>query len=108
MRQEFPVRVKLNAFERCGKKCERCGSILIPGKFRYNHRIPDALGGLPTLENCEVLCLGCDSEQTYKTDIPKIAHSKRICRFEAGIRRPRTMTRWRKFSGEIVIAPRSR
>lgn len=107
-RQEFSVRVKLDAFERCKKKCERCGSILIPGKFRYNHRIPDALGGLPILDNCEVLCLGCDSEQTYTIDIPKIARSKRIRKSEAGVKRPRTMTRWRRFSGEIVIANRQR
>lgn len=26
----------------------------------------------------------------------------------AGIRKPRTITRWRKFSGQIVSAPRKR
>ncbi len=87
MRQEFPAKVKVAAFERANKRCERCTSLLVPGKFRYNHRNPDALGGQPTLDNCEVLCLGCDGPQTYKIDIPKIAKSKRVRRREAGIRK---------------------
>ena len=33
---------------------------------------------------------------------------KRIRRREAGVRRPRTMTRWRNMRGEIVTAPRER
>lgn len=108
MRQEFPGKVRLAAFERAEKRCERCRAILVIGKYRYNHRIPDALGGQPTLENCEVLCIGCDSEQTYKTDIPAIAKSRRIRKREAGVRKPRTMTRWRKFDGTVVNADRER
>lgn len=108
MRREFSAKVKLAAFERANGNCERCPSKLYPGKFRYNHRIPDALGGEPSLQNCELLCLACDSRQTYKTDIPAIAKSKRIRRREAGVRKPRTIRAWRKFSGEIVTAPRER
>lgn len=108
MRQEFKAEVRVAAFERAGKKCERCKALLIAGKFRYNHRIPDALGGQPTLDNCEVLCLGCDSTQTYTIDIPKIAHSKRVRRREAGDKKPRTITTWRKFNGDVVHAPRQR
>lgn len=108
MRQEFKAEVRVAAFERAKKKCERCKALLIAGKFRYNHRIPDALGGQPTLDNCEVLCLGCDSTQTYTIDIPKIAKSKRNRRREAGVKKPRTMTRWRNMRGEIVTAPRER
>lgn len=107
-RREFSARVKVAAFERANKRCERCNSLLIAGKFRYNHRIPDALGGEPTLENCEVLCLACDSKQTYETDIPAIAKSKRIRKRNAGIRKPRTITRWRKFDKTPVFANRER
>lgn len=107
-RQEFSAKIKVAAFERAKKRCERCGAMLIAGKLRYNHRIPDALGGQPTLDNCEVLCLGCDSEQTYKTDIPAIAKSRRIRKREAGIRKPRTITRWRRFDKTIVEASRER
>ena len=54
-RREFTSKIKLAAFERAKGQCERCTGKLYPGKFRYNHRIPDALGGEPTLDNCEVL-----------------------------------------------------
>lgn len=108
MRREFSAKTRLQAFERSKGHCERCPSRLYPGKFRYNHRIPDALGGEPTLENCEVLCLGCDTKQTYETDIPLIAKATRIRKRAAGIRKPRTMTRWRKMSGQPVFASRER
>ena len=107
-RREFTAKIKIAAFERANKRCERCTSILIAGKLRYNHRIPDALGGEPTLLNCEVLCLSCDSAQTYKTDIPLIAKSKRIRKREAGVKRPRTIRQWRRFNGTPVFASRER
>lgn len=107
-RREFSAKVRVAAFERAKGRCERCGGLLIAGKLRYNHRIPDALGGEPTLQNCEVLCLACDGVQTYKTDIPLIAKSKRIRKRRAGIRKPRTITRWRKMDGTPVYASRDR
>jgi 5-methylcytosine-specific restriction enzyme A len=107
-RQEFPAKIKVAAFERAKKRCERCGAILIAGKFRYNHRIPDALGGQPTLDNCEVLCIACDSAQTYQTDIPAIAKTRRIRKREAGIKKRSSFLTSKdspykkKLSGEVV------
>lgn len=109
MRREFPAKVRIAAFQRAKGHCERCPTLLMPGKFRYNHRIPDALGGEPTLENCEVLCLGCDTTQTYEKDIPAIAKSKRIQRRGAGIKKRSTFAGSRdsrfkkKISGEVVL-----
>ena len=60
------------------------------------------------VDNCEVLCLACDKKQTYTIDLPRIAKSKRIAKRHAGIRKPRTITRWRRFDGTIVTAPRER
>lgn len=107
-RQEFPAKVKLAAWERADGHCERCTAKLYPGKYRYNHRIPDALGGQPTLDNCEVLCIACDHPQTYQKDIPAIAKSKRVRQRNAGIRKPRTITGWRRFNGQPVYAERER
>lgn len=108
MRREFPARVKVEAFERAKGRCERCTSLLMPGKFRYNHRIPDALGGEPTIDNCEVLCLGCDAPQTYQKDIPAIAKTMRIRKRAAGVKKLRTITRWRRMNGDPVFASRER
>jgi hypothetical protein len=107
-RREFSNRVKMDAWDRCGGKCEQCGCLLRPAGFIFNHRIPDYVGGDPTLANCEVLCRACDLGRTFGEDIPKIAKVRRIRKRQAGIRRPRSITAWRKFNGEIVRMPRER
>lgn len=62
-RREFPARVRLQAFERANGVCEhidpdgsRCATKLRPGDLFYDHVIPDALGGEPTIDNCQCLC----------------------------------------------------
>lgn len=107
MRQEFPAKVKERAYERCNGKCEGCGAPLQKGRFTYDHRIPDALGGEPTLDNCQVLGWCCDKPKTAG-DQTVIAKVKRIRRRERGVKKPRSITRWRKMNGEPVVAPRGR
>lgn len=81
MRQEFPGKVRAAAFDRSGGKCEACGAKLIGSNTpRYDHRVPDAVGGQPTLENCQVLCRNCHGAKTEKQDVPAIARTKRIRR----------------------------
>lgn len=75
-RREFSTKVKLHAFIRCNGRCERCGSRLSPGKYRYDHDTPDWMGGDPTLENCVVACSGCDGPKTA-ADQSAIAKTKR-------------------------------
>ncbi len=76
MRREFPAKVKVAAFERAGGRCEDCTAIIRHGAH-YDHRVPDALNGQPTLENCRLLCRTCHALKTNTEDIPKIAKSKR-------------------------------
>lgn len=87
MRREFPPKVKLAAFGRCQGMCERCSVWLMPGKFAYDHVLPDALGGEPVLGNCEVLCSTCHAVKTASADIPRIAKAKRQQRAHLGIRK---------------------
>jgi len=114
MRREFPKAVKREALKRAQKQCEgivggkRCECRLDTGRFHFDHDIPDALGGEPVLENCVVLCIPCHAEKTGKQDIPRIAKTKRIRDRELGIRKPRTLRRWRRFNGDIVEAGRER
>lgn len=86
MRREFPAKVRLAAYERANGHCEVCTAKLFVGKFRYDHRIPDALGGEPTLENCVVQCVACDAPKTA-ADQTTIAKSKRIRAKHLGIRK---------------------
>lgn len=107
MRQEFGKKVKLAAWERCNGHCELCTAKLFTGKFTYDHIIPDAMGGEPTLENCQVICRACDTPKTAK-DQGDIAKAKRVQAKHVGIRKPRTITRWRRFNGDIVVAEKER
>jgi 5-methylcytosine-specific restriction protein A len=109
-RREFSKIVKREAFARANGFCEGkdCGAKLSIGKYHYDHRIPDALGGEPELWNCEVLCVPCHNAKTRKTDVPAIAKTKRIQDREKGIKKPRSITGWRSFSGAIVRAARER
>lgn len=107
-RREFPKAVMRDAFLRANGACEGCGARLSAGKIEYDHAIPDALGGEPTLDNCQVLCRPCHSAKTGKQDIPAIAKTKRIRDRERGIRRPSRFpgartSRWKKkMDGSVV------
>lgn len=88
-RREFPARVRVAAFERANGHCEKCTARLHVGKFHYDHRIPDALDGEPTLENCVVLCVNCHGVKTRGEDVPRIAKAKRQRRKHIGATRPK-------------------
>ena len=92
-RQEFPARVKVAAFERADGHCEACKAPLRVGKTHYDHVIPDALGGSPTIENCAVLCASCHSAKTTRQDVPSIARAKRLQAKHVGAKGP---SRWRQ------------
>jgi len=98
MRREFPTKVRVAAFQRADGKCEKCSARLTVGKFAYDHRIADAIGGEPTLENCEVLCVGCHGEKT-PIDIRAAAKIKRITRKHIGAHQTRRPMAGSKASG---------
>lgn len=71
MRREFPAKIKLAAWTRCGGNCEGCGRKIV-GLPEYDHDKPDGLGGEPTLENCKVLCGMCHRIKTHEHDRPRM------------------------------------
>ena len=77
-REEFPAKVKVAAFDRANGRCEVCGAHLYVGKYQYDHIIPTAVGGPPTLENCRVACVACHGAKTAKVDVPAIAKTARV------------------------------
>lgn len=90
MRREFSAKVKLAAWDRCKKDgvphCELCG-LRIVGRPDYDHRVPDGLGGEPTLENCQVICTPCHRHKTHQEDRPIMAKADRQKKAAAGIKR---------------------
>jgi len=110
-RREFPAKVKESAYERANGQCEMpgCGHRLELGRFHYDHRIPDGLGGEPTLDNCQVLCHPCHNTKTGRKDIPAIAKTKRIGRRLKGIKKRSAFacsrnSKWKKrIDGTVVL-----
>ena len=107
-RREFPKKVKRAAFVRADGHCEACGADLRGKPVHYDHELADDLGGEPVLENCKALCVPCHKEKTRKDDVPRIAKGRRIRERAMSIRKPRRITQWRSFSGDIITAPRNR
>ena len=111
MRREFTSKIKAAAFLRANGCCEECASgvKLRTGDIFYDHRIPDALGGEPTLDNCQVLCRGHHDAKTRTEDVPRIAKAKRVRNKHIGIRGKskfacsRDSKFKRKLSGEVVL-----
>lgn len=108
MRREFSNYTKAQAAIRANGKCEGCTARLLTGGYHYDHRVPDAMGGDNSADNCQVLCKACHGAKTTKEDVPRIAKAKRRERARFGIKKPRTIRAWRKFNGTAVYADRKR
>lgn len=90
-RQEFPQKVRKEAFKRACKsdgfpKCEApgCGKAIRAGHLRYEHLDPDGLGGQPTIENCGVWCDVCSLAKD-KIDNPRMAKADAVLRQTYGL-----------------------
>ena len=109
MRLEFSNKIKAAAAMRASGACEGCGRRLLTGDFHYDHIVPDALDGKPTLDNCAVLCRSCHKLKTTVEDVPRIAKAKRNFNKARGIRKPsrfqasRNSKFKKKISGEVVL-----
>lgn len=107
-RREFSNYVKAQAAIRAKGRCENCTARLMTGGYHYDHRVADALGGDNSEDNCQLLCKTCHDLKTRKADVPNIAKAKRREKKHLGIKKPRTITRWRKMDGTAVFATRER
>lgn len=104
IRREFSKKVRIAAWERSGGHCEKCTAKIYGGNGpHYDHVLPDALGGEPTLDNCQVLCKTCHGGKTSGEDVPRIAKAKRGHEKRIGARDKRGGFRgWRRFDGSVV------
>ena len=86
-RLEFSAKTKDQAAQRAGGKCQACGLPFAGKAMHFDHILPAALGGEPTLANCQCLCEPCHKEKTGKEDVPRIRKADRQRRAAAGIKR---------------------
>ena len=77
-RIEFSRKVRNEVFARANGCCEnkRCGAALKPGEGEYDHILPDALGGEPTVANCMLICRACHKAKTAQ-DVKRIRKADR-------------------------------
>lgn len=93
-RRNFSKDTQRQALVRAAGQCEaglpsgeRCGCALQPGRYVFDHTIPDRIGGAPSLENCQVICVACDRAK-YPRDRAVIDRTRRIEDRHAGITDP--------------------
>lgn len=102
---KIPDRVKLRVYEKAEGRCAICTVGAKVGQ--YDHIIPLILGGGHRETNLQLLCVPCHKGKT-RLDVKLKAKVARIRSRHAGIRKPRTITRWRRFDGSIREAGRER
>lgn len=104
----IPARVKVRVFTACGGACSSC-TLLIVGKLRpaYDHMQALINGGANRESNLQLLCVPCHSLKT-KADVAEKSTTYRKRAKHIGIKKPRTITRWRRFDGSIREAGRER
>jgi 5-methylcytosine-specific restriction endonuclease McrA len=106
--QAIPPRVKVRVFEKASGRCAEC-TLSIVGKLlpSYDHIQALINGGEHRESNLQLLCVPCHAVKT-RADVAEKSVSAGKRRNAIGIKKPRTMTRWRKFNGDIVFADRQR
>lgn len=104
----IPPRVKLRVFERYHGACQGCLRKLFPGdKWDCDHIVAICNGGENRESNLRPMCKTCHRRKTAEDVAEKaVAYRKRAK--HVGIRKPRTITRWRRFNGDPVRAERDR
>lgn len=112
-RSEFPVSVRKAAWERAGGICEcGCGQPFTDHpkeRPHYDHVLPDFLGGVNDLENCEVVRICCHQVKTYGKDMPQIIKARRGIKDRRNLKANKSTisgskgTKWKKkINGEVV------
>jgi len=70
---------RLNFFLKRKGMCSTCTQKIDAGKaWDIDHILPFALGGTNQPENLQILCKPCHKAKTTKTDIPRIAKTRRL------------------------------
>lgn len=101
MRREFSKETRRLAAERAKSRCELCGGLLQSGLYFYDHVIPDAMLGEPTLQNCQVICKTCHNNKTHD-DRKTIAKSNHVRERHYNLKKRGKFRGWRRFNGDAV------
>lgn len=105
----IPQRVRDRIYDAAGGCCQGCTRQIFKGeRWQIDHRVAlvNADGGNRE-NNLQLLCDWCHKHKTAR-DVAEKSRTYRKRLKDRGVKKPRTITRWRKMNGDIVIAGRDR
>lgn len=103
-----PPRVRLRIFAAHDGICHLSKRKIMPGdKWECEHMLALILGGENRESNMAPALVKPHKVKTAQ-DMAQKAKNDRVRKKHLGIKKPRTIRAWRKFSGEAVYAPRER
>jgi len=106
--QAIPPRVRVRVFDRNGGRCHLTGRRIRAGEaWDCDHVVALANGGEHRESNLAPALKAPHREKT-KADVAEKSLTARKRKKHLGIKKPRTMTRWRRFDGSIREAGRER
>lgn len=106
--QKVPDYVRLRVFLKYEGKCYLTGRQIRPGDAWEIEHITALCNGGEHRENNMAPALIAPHKIKTKADRREKARTDKRRKSHIGIKKPRTITRWRKFDGSIVEAPRER
>jgi 5-methylcytosine-specific restriction protein A len=104
-----PTRVRIRQYIRDHGVCQ-CGcttKIQVGDKWEIDHTIAIANGGENRENNLRTL-LSAHHKLKTKADVAEKSVTARVRAKHLGLKKPRTITRWRRFDGSIREASRDR
>lgn len=108
-RASLSTAARVRIFRAHNGVCHLCGTKIQVGQaWDVSHDVPLEIGGADDDTNRKPAHRSCHRDHTAKVDVPTIAKAKRREAKQLGVKRRRTITRWRRFDGSIVVAPRER
>jgi 5-methylcytosine-specific restriction protein A len=108
-RRRLTALQRTKVFDRDSGRCCLCGLKINTPKDKWilEHVVPLWLSGADDESNMAPAHYHCAIEKTRK-EAPVKAKGDRVRARHLGMKKPRTIRRWRKFDGTIVEAPRER
>lgn len=104
----IPDRVRIRVFIKHDGYCAKCTRKLRPGHWACDHIVSLINGGRNAEDNLQPLCISPCHKSKTQTDVREKAKVAYVQKRHLGVKKPRRITRWRKFNGGIVIAKRDR
>jgi 5-methylcytosine-specific restriction protein A len=106
--QAIPDRVFLRVWQRSDGRCSICGRLILCGETTIcDHIQALGLGGSHRESNLQILCAWCHRDKS-RAEVRIMRKSDRVRAKHLGRKKPRTITRWRRFNGSPVYSPRER